>query len=78
MKKTTGKNVVGANNQMASMAKSARGGARPGSGPKPAEPKVRRSVGLSARQWAIFDGFGGNDWLRAALDAKAQKNMDDS
>ena len=50
--------------------KSARGGARPGSGPKVAEPKIRRSVGLSERQWAIFDGLGGNDWLRVELDAK--------
>lgn len=50
--------------------KSTRGGARLGSGPKPQEPKVRRSVGLSARQWAIFDGLGGNEWLRSELDAK--------
>lgn len=50
--------------------KSGRGGARPGTGPKPQEPKIRRSVGLSARQWAIFDGLGGNEWLRGALDVK--------
>lgn len=50
--------------------KSTRGGARPNSGPKPLEPKTRRSVGLSERQWAIFDGLGGNDWLRGELDAK--------
>lgn len=50
--------------------KSGRGGARPGSGPKPLEPKVRRSVGLSERQWGIFDGLGGNDWLRGELDAR--------
>ena len=49
--------------------KGTRGGARPGSGPKPGEPKIRRSVGLSARQWAIFDERGGNDWLRDDLDA---------
>lgn len=35
--------------------KSGRGGARPGSGSKPLEPKVRCSVGLSERQWIIFD-----------------------
>lgn len=52
------------------MPKSGRGGARPGTGPKPLEPKVRRSVGLSERQWAIFDTLGGNDWLRGELDKK--------
>ena len=56
--------------------KSRRGGARPGSGPKPDEPKVRRSVGLSARQWAIFDEAGGNDWLRLALDSMGSKGPD--
>jgi hypothetical protein len=50
--------------------KSGRGGARPGSGSKPLEPKIRRSVGLSQRQWAIFDERGGNEWLRDDLDAK--------
>lgn len=52
--------------------KSTWGGARPGSGPKPEEPKIRRSVGLSARQWAIFDSRGGNDWLRNDLDAQPE------
>lgn len=56
--------------------KSARGGARPGSGPKVLEPKIRRSIGLSERQWAIFDGHGGNEWLRAELDAKPEKILD--
>ena len=69
LKKTTGQKVGAASKRIALKAKSARGGARPGSGPKPAEPKVRRSVGLSARQWAIFDGLGGNEWLRGELDA---------
>lgn len=55
--------------------KGGRGGARHGTGPKPLEPKVRRSVGLSARQWAIFDGLGGNDWLRRELDAKPQRTQ---
>lgn len=50
-------------------AKSGRGGARPNTGPKPLEPKIRRSVGLSERQWGVFDGLGGNDWLRTALDS---------
>lgn len=57
-------------------AKSRRGGARPGSGPKPPEPKIRRSVGLSARQWAIFDAAGGNEWLRVALDLMHSKSTD--
>ena len=55
--------------------KSGWGGARPGSGPKPLEPKIRRSVGLSERQWAIFDDRGGNDWLRADLDATPLKRQ---
>ncbi len=70
LKKTTGQKVIAASKQTAPKPKSARGGARPGTGPKPPEPKIRRSVGLSARQWAIFDGLGGNDWLRGQLDAK--------
>lgn len=52
--------------------KSGRGGARPGTGPKSLEPKIRRSVGLSARQWSIFDERGGNDWLREHLDKEPQ------
>ena len=52
--------------------KGARGGARPNTGPKVTEPKTRRSVGLSARQWAIFDERGGNDWLRGYLDKEPQ------
>ena len=61
---------------MSSKSKSTHGGARPGSGPKPPEPKVRRSIGLSERQWAIYDARGGNDWLRTDLDkaTKAKKN----
>jgi hypothetical protein len=55
--------------------KSGRGGARPGTGPKPLEPKIRRSVGLSERQWAIFDARGGNDWLREDLDKEPQANQ---
>lgn len=70
LKKSAGQKVVATSKQMAPKPKSGRGGARPGSGPKPLETKVRRSVGLSARQWAIFDGLGGNDWLRRELDAK--------
>lgn len=50
--------------------KSTRGGARLGSGPKVTEPKIRRSVGLSARQWDVFDDIGGNDWLRKEIDSK--------
>jgi len=60
--------------------KPGRGGARPNTGPKPLEPKIRRSVGLSARQWVIFDEAGGNDWLRLALDSmqtRVQKALDD-
>ena len=49
---------------------SGRGGARAGTGPKVLEVKKRRSLGLSERQWAIFDALGGNDWLRGELDAK--------
>ncbi len=58
--------------------KTGRGGARPNTGPKPLEPKIRRSVGLSERQWGIFDGLGGNDWLRTALDSasSSKKNLD--
>lgn len=52
--------------------KSGRGGARPNTGPKVTEPKIRRSVGLSERQWAIFDARGGNDWLREDLDKESQ------
>lgn len=55
--------------------KSGWGGARPGTGPKPLEPKVRRSVGLSERQWAIYDALGGNDWLRGELDKKSQNTQ---
>lgn len=60
--------------------KTGRGGARPNSGPKPLEPKVRRSIGLSERQWGVFDALGGNEWLRAAMDSAPtqamQKNVD--
>ena len=52
--------------------KDTRGGARPNTGPKVTEPKIRRSVGLSERQWAIFDELGGNDWLRDYLDKEPQ------
>lgn len=54
------------------------GGARPGSGPKAPEPKLRRSVGLSARQWAIFDDVGGAEWLRKELDAKSSKTTENA
>lgn len=59
--------------------KSARGGARPNSGPKkPPEPKVRRSIGLFASQWAIFDEFGGSDWLRDQLKLDKKKSATES
>jgi hypothetical protein len=53
--------------------KGTHGGARPGSGPKPGEPKTRRSIGLSERQWLTFDELGGNDWLRIWLDQNARQ-----
>jgi hypothetical protein len=58
--------------------KTGRGGARPNSGPKPLETKVRRSIGLSKRQWGVFDALGGNDWLRVALDSAPPQAMQKS
>jgi len=55
--------------------KGTRGGARPNTGPKVTEPKIRRSIGLSARQWTIFDERGGNDWLREDLDKEPQADQ---
>lgn len=75
-KKTTGQEVSAVSKHASSKPKSARGGARAGSGPKVLEPKIRRSIGLSARQWGIYDGLDGNEWLRAELDAKQTKVLD--
>lgn len=71
LKNTAETKAIAVSKQVEIQQKSSRGGARPGSGPKPAERKSRRSVGLSARQWVIYDELGGNDWLRGALDEKA-------
>lgn len=61
--------------------KSKRGGARPGSGPKPKDPAevmVPKSVRLTPEGWRRFEALGGVEWLRQSVDAsylRQQKNL---